>query len=92
MLKLTVKTGEYLQIGEDIRIVFTGGMERNIHVLVDAPKSYNVVRSTVLEKQQSKGREVKKYYRDNTLSDEAKQQITDIIRKDRLREKQTPVR
>ena len=36
MLKLTIKPGEYINIGEDIRIVFSGGSANNMHILVDA--------------------------------------------------------
>ena len=39
MLKLTVKAGEYLLVGDDVKVVFTGGSSNNLHILVDAPKS-----------------------------------------------------
>ena len=45
MLKLTVKPGEYLLIGDDIKLVFAGGSANNLRILVDAPKSMNVARS-----------------------------------------------
>ena len=38
MLKLTLQPGEYLDIGENIRVVFTGGSARNAHLMIDAPK------------------------------------------------------
>ena len=37
MLKLSLKPGEYIDIGENIRVVFSGGSANNIHLLVDAP-------------------------------------------------------
>ena len=37
-LKLTVRPGEYLLIGDDIKLVFAGGSSRNLRILVDAPK------------------------------------------------------
>ena len=40
MLKLTLKPGDYIDIGENIRVVFSGGSANNIHLLVDAPVSY----------------------------------------------------
>lgn len=49
MLRLTVSTEEYLQIGEDIKIVFLGGSKNHLRIMVDAPKSVNVVRSKVVE-------------------------------------------
>ena len=42
MLKLTIKPGEYINIGEDIRIVFSGGSANNMHILVDAPREMNI--------------------------------------------------
>ncbi len=50
MLKLSVKPGEYVLIGDDIKIVFAGGSSNNIRILVDAPKSYNIARSEALER------------------------------------------
>ena len=50
MLKLTIKPGEYINIGEDIRIVFSGGSANNMHILVDAPREMDIVRSGVLKK------------------------------------------
>ena len=45
MLTLKLKPGEYVDIGDDIRFVFTGGTVHNIHVLVEAPKDLAVYRS-----------------------------------------------
>ncbi len=45
MLKLTIKPGEFINIGEDIRVVYSGGSEGNIHLLIDAPRELNIVRS-----------------------------------------------
>ncbi|MBO5472772.1 MAG: carbon storage regulator [Lachnospiraceae bacterium] len=49
MLRLTVSTEEYLQIGEDVKIVFLGGSKNHLRIMVDAPKDLNVVRSKVIE-------------------------------------------
>ena len=49
MLNLTVKPGEYFVIGEDIRVIFAGGSANNARVMIDAPRSYNIVRGKVLE-------------------------------------------
>ena len=46
MLKLTLKPGEYIDIGPDVRIVFSGGSANNIHLLVDAPREMQVLRSS----------------------------------------------
>ena len=42
MLKLTLKPGDYIDIGENIRVVFSGGSANNIHLLVDAPREMNI--------------------------------------------------
>ena len=71
MLKLTVSPEEYIQIGEDIKIVFVGGSKNNMRVLISAPKEYNIIRSSVIEqalKEQGKESEIKKYYSDPDLS------------------------
>ena len=38
MLKLTLRPGEFIDIGENVRVIFSGGSANNIHLLVDAPK------------------------------------------------------
>jgi carbon storage regulator len=45
LLTLTLKPGEYVDIGDNIRFVFTGGTVNNIHVLVEAPKDLVIYRS-----------------------------------------------
>ena len=54
MLKLTIKPGEFINIGEDIRVVYSGGSEGNIHLLIDAPRELNIVRSKVLARNKEK--------------------------------------
>ena len=85
MLKLTVKAGEYLLVGDDIKVVFTGGSSNNMHILVDAPKSMNIVRSAALEKYgmaAGQGNEVK-HHKDRELSPEAKEKIKAILMEER---------
>lgn len=50
MLRLSLSTEEYLQLGEDIRIVFLGGTGNHLRIMVDAPKDVHVVRSKLIEK------------------------------------------
>ena len=45
MLKLTIKPGEFIDIGKDIRVVYSGGSNGNIHLLIDATRELNIVRS-----------------------------------------------
>lgn len=85
MLKLSVKPGEYVLIGEDIKVVFTGGSSNNLRILVDAPKAYNIVRSEALARYgmaAGPGNEVK-HYRDRELSPEAKEKIKAILMAER---------
>lgn len=50
MLRMTVNTEEYIQIGDDIRIIFLGGSKNHTRVMLDVPKELNVARSRALEK------------------------------------------
>lgn len=67
MLKITMSPQEYIQIGENIRIVFTGGSKNNMHILIDAPREINIVRNKVLE-QNIREDKRKRYYRDEDKS------------------------
>lgn len=85
MLKLTVKAGEYLLIGNNIKVVYTGGSGNNGHLLIDAPKSMNIARSSTFEKYgiaPDPGNEVK-HYKDRELSPEAKEKIRAILMEER---------
>lgn len=85
MLKLTLKAGEYLLIGDNIKVVYTGGSGNNGHLLIDAPKSMNIARSQILEKYglaADPGNEVK-HYRDRDISPEAKAKIRAILSEER---------
>lgn len=53
MLKLTIKPGEFINIGNDIRVVYSGGTDGNIHLLIDAPRELNIVRSKVLSRKKT---------------------------------------
>ncbi len=53
MLRLTVSTEEFLQIGDNVKIIFLGGTKNHLRIMVDAPKDVNIVRSTVMEKNMS---------------------------------------
>ncbi len=85
MLKLSVKPGEYVLIGDDIKLVFAGGSSQNLRVLIDAPRAYNIVRSEALGRYgmaAEPGNEVK-HYRDRELSPEAKEKIKAILMAER---------
>ena len=78
MLNLTVRPGEYVQIGEDIKLVFVGGTNNNLKVMVDAPRKYNIVRSTVLEKNaknEAERQAIPKFYKEELFSEELVKKI-----------------
>ena len=83
MLKLSLHPGDFIDIGEDIRVVFSGGSANNIHLLVDAPREMNIVRST------ANGRGDATAYRpERKLSPQAQKEIVDIIRREKKQMKQ----
>ena len=50
MLRLTVGIEDYIQINDNIRIVFLGGSQKNMRVMIDAPKEVNIIRGKALKK------------------------------------------
>ena len=88
MLKLTIKPGEFINIGKDIRVVYSGGTDGNIHLLIDAPKELNIVRSKVLSrKKDSSGNtnphSATPYYAEPKLSKETVSKIRHLIKEDK---------
>lgn len=78
MLKLTLRPGEFIDIGENIRVVFSGGSANNIHLLVDAPKEIDIARSSA-----GKKRAETPYFKERGISEEAKQEIREILRREK---------
>jgi len=81
MLKLTLRPGEYLDIGEDIRVIFSGGSANNIHLVVDAPRELNIARSSAA------GRRDSSYYKERGISETAKKEIAAILKRERMQGK-----
>lgn len=81
MLKLSMRPGEYLIIGEDIKVIFTGGTGNNVRIMVDAPKDISVVRNKAGEK--AGWLEPVNYHKDIAISDDAQKEIRRIISQDR---------
>ena len=50
MLRMSVKNGEYIMVGDDVRIIFLGGGGGQTRIMVDAPKEVNIARSRAIEK------------------------------------------
>lgn len=84
MLKLTVNPGEFLMIGEDIKIIFCGGEKNNIPIAVEAPRDKNILRSSAVNKCGFENIKWKsKPYVEKPLSEEAKKKVTAIVVEDR---------
>lgn len=81
MLKLTLKPGEFIDIGNDVKVIFSGGSSNNIHLLVDAPKEMNIVRSNA-----GKGKNTP-YYSEKKISNEAQHKINQIIMQEKRRQR-----
>ena len=77
MLKLSLRPGEYIDIGENVRVIFSGGSSNNIHLLVDAPREINIARSSAGEGKYAG------YYKEKGISAEARKEIADILMRER---------
>ena len=93
VLKLTIKPGEYINIGDDVRVIYSGGSEGNIHLLIDAPRELNIVRSKVLARNtansdKKESRYISPYYAERGLSPETLSKIRRLIREDKKMNKQ----
>ena len=79
MLKLTLKPGEYINIGENVKVIFSGGSANNIHLLVDAPREINIERSSA----NPVTKKVSPYYKEQAISKEAQREIAQIIKREK---------
>ncbi len=76
MLKLSLKEGEYVNIGDDIRVVFVGGNGKHGRLLIDAPRELNISRSNnAVNPEKRKDT----YYPEPEISEEAQKEIQRII-------------
>ena len=82
MLKLTLKPGDYIDIGENIRVVFSGGSANNIHLLVDAPRDVNIARNKT---ETNPERRKDTYYAEPGISKEAQAEIKKILWNERMK-------
>ena len=76
MLKLSLKEGEYVNIGDDIRVVFVGGNGKHGRLLIDAPRELNISRSNNAT-DPTKRKDT--YYPEPEISEEAQKEIQRII-------------
>ena len=82
MLNLTLQQGEFIKIGENVKVIFSGGSSNNIHLLIDAPREISIERSNT---RANKKKNHSKYYKEQGLSEEAKKEIASIIKWDKSR-------
>ena len=83
MVKLTLRLGEFIDIGENVRVIFSGGSANNIHLLVDAPKEVNIARSSAGKKKAEQS--ARTYYREKGISEEAQREIVSILMREKKR-------
>lgn len=88
MLKLTVSPGDFIMIGQDIKIIFAGGDRSRIPLAIEAPKDTPIVRNTANHKKGFDNVDFgKKPYVEKGLSAEARKKITAIVAEDRWKNK-----
>ena len=83
MVKLTLRPGEFIDIGENVRVIFSGGSANNIHLLVDAPREINIARSSAGKKKDTTEPGTGRYYKESGISDEAQKEIVSILMREK---------
>ena len=76
MLKLSLKEGEYVNIGDNIRVVYAGGSGKNGRLMIDATREMNISRSNN-DPNPEKRKDT--YYPEPKISEEAQHEIKKII-------------
>ena len=84
MLKLSLKQGEYINIGDNIRVVYAGG-SGNIKLLVDARREVNIARNKA---ELAPERRKDTYYAEPGISEEAQNEIKRILWNERRKNMQ----
>lgn len=80
MLKLSLKQGQYINIGEDIRVIYVGGSGGHGRLMIDAPRDIPIVRSNIEE---NPARKKETYYPEKKISAEAQKEIQRILWEER---------
>lgn len=84
MLKISLKDGQYVNIGDDIRVVYVGGSGNHGRLLIDAPREIRIARSTV---EQNPERRKDTYYPEPEISRQAQNEIRRILWNERQKGK-----
>ena len=82
MLKISLKQGQYVNIGDNIRVVYVGGTGNHGRLMIDAPKDVRIARSTV---EQNPERRKDTYYPEPAISKEAQDEIKKILWNERMK-------
>ena len=82
LLKLSLKQGEYLNIGDNIRVVYAGGAGNHIRLLVDAPRDVNIARNKT---ETNPERRKDTYYAEPGISRVAQAEIKKILWNERMK-------
>ena len=82
MLKISLKQGQYVNIGDNIRVVYVGGTGNHGRLMIDAPKEIKIARSTV---EQNPERRKDTYYPEPAISKEAQDEIKKILWNERMK-------
>ena len=83
MLKLTLRPGEFIDIGDNVRVIFSGGSANNIHLLVDALREINIARSLAAKKKDTTEQGAGRYYKESGIYDEAQKEIVSILMREK---------
>ncbi len=82
MLKLKLKPTECVAIGENIKVIYTGGSKENISLLIDAPREIRISREIDINRGDSSP------YKKDEISEEAHNEIRQILKRERAKRKQ----
>ena len=69
MLKLSLKQGQYVNIGDNIRVVYVGGSGNHARLLIDAPRELNIAEPGISREAQQ---EIKRILWNERMKAEAK--------------------
>lgn len=87
MLKLTVSPGDFIMLGEDIKIVFCGGERSHIPIAIEAPKTVPIVRNTAKEIKDFEKEDLAKQHYVESYDYEKRRKVTSMPRKRKPAEK-----
>ena len=82
MLKISLIQGQYVNIGDNIRVVYVGVTGNHGSLMIDAPKEVKIARSTV---EQNPERRKDTYYPEPAISKEAQDEIKKILWNERMK-------